>query len=240
MTLVGKHNIAKMYSSTTGTGTLTLTTAFALCNTFALAGVVNGETLTVRITDPQAGSEVTRGVYTASGTTFSRDTVLSSTNGGSKINCSGRQTVTIVQAAEDINTLASYYYNSTDSITNNTDDNQLSINTETVDQSGDFTVSSNQAHINRIGWYIMNGAVSISAGAALNGYVGIYNSHNSLIYNTSYATATGITADTLPIHSCLVYVGTAPEDISIKLNNHSGQTLTAAVYELNFHRVGDK
>jgi phosphate/sulfate permease len=57
MTLIAKHNIAKMYSATTGTGTLTLTTAVALCNTFALAGVVDGEKVTYVITDPVAGRE---------------------------------------------------------------------------------------------------------------------------------------------------------------------------------------
>jgi hypothetical protein len=46
MTTIGRHNIAFMKSATTGTGTLTLTTAVRGFLTFALAGVVNSERVT--------------------------------------------------------------------------------------------------------------------------------------------------------------------------------------------------
>ncbi|HEU4345377.1 MAG TPA: hypothetical protein VFU31_27815 [Candidatus Binatia bacterium] len=94
------HNNAGMHSATTGTGTLTLTTAVNGFNTFANAGVVTGEILKFTIMDG-LNRETSIGTYTAAGLTLTRDTVESSTNGGSKIDCSGNQNVFIVNPASD-------------------------------------------------------------------------------------------------------------------------------------------
>lgn len=94
------HNLAGMKSTTTGTGTLTLTVACNGFNTFANAGVVTGETLKFTIIDG-LHKETSYGVYTTSGLTLTRDTVESSTNGGSKIECTGNQRVYIVNPASD-------------------------------------------------------------------------------------------------------------------------------------------
>jgi hypothetical protein len=93
------HNLARVTSATTGTGTLTLGSAVSGFLTFADAGVANGERVLYAIRDG-ANSEVGRGTYTTSGTTLSRDTVYESTNGGAAINCSGSQEVFITALGE--------------------------------------------------------------------------------------------------------------------------------------------
>lgn len=95
------HNLARVYSSTTGTGTLTLGAAVPGFLTFGDAGVLDGETVTYSIRD-RSNSEIGQGVYTASGTTLSRVTVYESTNSGNKISCSGNEQVLITAAAENI------------------------------------------------------------------------------------------------------------------------------------------
>jgi hypothetical protein len=67
-------------STTAGTGTLTLGGAVAGFRSFADIG--NGNTTYYAIVDSTAGTwEVGIGTYTASGTTLSRDTVLSNSSG---------------------------------------------------------------------------------------------------------------------------------------------------------------
>jgi len=93
-------NLARMYTETTGTGTLTLTTAVPSFLSFDAAGVANGATVTYAIyCGPHR--EIGAGVYTASGLTLTRATVYSSTNAGAKINLTGRSEVFITAAKED-------------------------------------------------------------------------------------------------------------------------------------------
>lgn len=104
-------NIAKMTSTTTGTGTLTLGSAVTGYLSFAGAGVTNGQVVTYVIEDFDGSGniddrEVGAGTYTATGTTLSRDTVYSSTNSGNRINCSGTQQVLVALSKQDIDTLA--------------------------------------------------------------------------------------------------------------------------------------
>ena len=74
-------------TTTTGTGTVTLAGAVTGFQSFAAVG--NGNTTFYTIAD-QTGSDwdVGVGTYTSSGTTLSRDTVLSSSNSGSLVNFS--------------------------------------------------------------------------------------------------------------------------------------------------------
>jgi hypothetical protein len=95
------YNLARMTTATTGTGTITLGSAVSGYLSFAGSGVQNGDTVTYGISDG-ANSEVGRGVYTTSGTILTRDTVLASTNSGSKISLSGSAQVYITAAAQDI------------------------------------------------------------------------------------------------------------------------------------------
>jgi hypothetical protein len=73
-------------TTTSGTGTVTLAGAVSGYQSFAAVG--NGNTTYYTITDG-ANWEVGIGTYTSSGTTLSRDTVLASSNSGSKITLSG-------------------------------------------------------------------------------------------------------------------------------------------------------
>lgn len=105
------YNRAKVSTSTTGTGTVTLgnETSDAFC-TFAEAGVQNSDVVTYLIEEGN-NFELGRGTYTSSGTALSRDTVLLSkiagTSGTSKMGLGGAAVVSIVAAAEDIKGAAS-------------------------------------------------------------------------------------------------------------------------------------
>ena len=98
-------NRAWMTTATTGTGTVTLGSAYSgEYYTFAEAGMSNGDTAYYVILD---GTDVEIGVgtYTSSGTTFSRDTVTSSrisgTAGTSKISLSGNATIFLTSSAAE-------------------------------------------------------------------------------------------------------------------------------------------
>ena len=83
MALIVKDRVQEI-STTVGTGTLTLGGAVLGYQSFAAIG--NGDTTYYAIFDPVAYDwEVGIGTYTSSGTTLSRDTVLSSSNGGSLV-----------------------------------------------------------------------------------------------------------------------------------------------------------
>jgi hypothetical protein len=87
-------------TTTTGTGAITLAGAVTGFQSFAAVG--NGNTTFYSIAD-QSGSqwEVGIGTYTSSGTTLSRDTVLSSSNSGSLVNFSaGTKNVFVTYPAE--------------------------------------------------------------------------------------------------------------------------------------------
>lgn len=82
MGLVLKDRV-KETTTTTGTGTLTLAGAVTGFQSFAAIG--DGNTTYYAITDG-TDWEVGIGTYTSSGTTLSRDTILSSSNSGSAVN----------------------------------------------------------------------------------------------------------------------------------------------------------
>ena len=92
---------AWMTTATTGTGTITLgSVVSADYFTFAEAGIADADTAYYVIIDG-TDVEIGLGTYTASGTTFSRDTVLASkvsgTAGTSKLNLSGSATIYVTE-----------------------------------------------------------------------------------------------------------------------------------------------
>ena len=93
-------NRAKMTTSTTGTGTITLGSASAGYQTFADAGVSDGDIVRFVVEDGN-NFEISSGLYTASGTTLSR-TVSESNNSNNAINLSGSATVFISATAADL------------------------------------------------------------------------------------------------------------------------------------------
>ena len=90
-------NRAKMSTSTTGTGTITLGTAEDGYQTFADAGVTDGDVVRYVIEDG-TDWEIGTGTYTASGTTLSR-TVIESSNSDSALNLSGNAVVFVSPTA---------------------------------------------------------------------------------------------------------------------------------------------
>lgn len=93
-------NRAKMSTSTTGTGTVTLGSAEAGYQTFADAGVSDGDVVRYVIEDGN-NWEIGTGVYTSSGTTLSRS-VAESSNSDNAINLSGSAVVFVTAVKDDV------------------------------------------------------------------------------------------------------------------------------------------
>lgn len=101
-------NRARMtVSGTPGTGTITLGSAQSGFQSFAAAGVANGDTVSYVIEDG-ANWEVGQGTYTASGTTLSRGP-LSSSNSNNAISATSNATVFLSALASDLSDAAVGY-----------------------------------------------------------------------------------------------------------------------------------
>lgn len=93
-------NRAKVNTATTGTGAITLGSAVDGYQTFAAAGVANGNVVRYVIEDG-TGWEIGTGTYTATGSTLTR-TVSESSDGGAAITLGGDATVFVGLLASDI------------------------------------------------------------------------------------------------------------------------------------------
>tara|TARA_Y100000996_G_scaffold377444_1_gene329507 strand:+ start:693 stop:1736 length:1044 start_codon:yes stop_codon:yes gene_type:complete len=96
-------NRAKMNTSTTGAGTITLGSAETGFQSFADAGVANSDVVQYVIEDGSSW-EIGTGTYTASGTTLTRSPSESS-GGGSALSLSGSAKVSITVIADDFKKL---------------------------------------------------------------------------------------------------------------------------------------
>lgn len=105
-------NRAKMTTATTGAGTLTLGSASVGFQSFADAGVSDGDVVQYVI-EEAANFEIGTGTYTASGTTLTR-TPSESSNSGSAITLGGNATVSVTAIHADFNRLQ---HNGSDKLT---------------------------------------------------------------------------------------------------------------------------
>ncbi len=88
-------------SGTPGTGAITLGSAVSGYQTFAAAGIANGQYSSYGITDG-TNWEVGQGYYTSSGTTWTRSTILASSNSGSAISCTSNAIVYLTVLPSDM------------------------------------------------------------------------------------------------------------------------------------------
>ena len=93
-------NRAKMSTSTTGTGTISLGSALSGYQSFESAGITNGQTIRYAIEDGTA-FEIGSGTYTSSGTTLTRS-VTESSNSDNAITLSGNAEVFVTATVADL------------------------------------------------------------------------------------------------------------------------------------------
>jgi len=160
MALVFKDRV-KETTTTTGSGTVTLAGASAGFQSFGVIGDANTTYYTL-----VSGSEweVGIGTYTSSGTTLSRDTVLESSNAGSKITLAGTSDVFCTYPAEKAvvqdetntayvpqiaasNGVSLTKNNISSNFTIPTDYNGFAVGPQTVDSGVAFTIPSGSRYI---------------------------------------------------------------------------------------------
>jgi hypothetical protein len=132
-------NRAKMSTSTTGTGTITLGSAETGYQSFADAGVTDGDVLSYVIEDGD-NFEIGRGIYTASGTTLTRGP-LESNNSGSAITLSGNAKVFVSATVNEV-----YSYTTTTINVDQTLDASVEYETgsgTTIDSAATLTIPVN-------------------------------------------------------------------------------------------------
>ena len=158
MALVVKDRV-KETTTTTGTGTITLAGALNGFQSFAAIG--DGNTTFYAIQDATSGDwEVGIGTYTSSGTTLSRDVVLSSSNSGNLVNFgAGDKDVFCTYPAERsvyvdgggvTSATGAILINKTTltlDTTINTGENGLSVGPFTIDSGVTLTIETGQRHL---------------------------------------------------------------------------------------------
>jgi hypothetical protein len=150
MAFVVKDRV-KVASTTTGTGTLTLGAAAVGFQDFSVIG--DGNTTYYAIVDTTAGAwEVGIGIYTSSGTTLSRDTVLESSNAGALVDfAAGSKDVFVTYPAERAVVGGMGYIENaatvTQSSTINAGSNAISAGPVTIADGASITVPSGSRYV---------------------------------------------------------------------------------------------
>lgn len=248
------YNLARMYTYSTGDSDIVLDSAVPGCKTFASVGVSDSYEVTYGMitynltTHRPVGSEAGTGKYIVSGTVFKRTTIENSTDSDdSAINLTGLSEIFLCPIASNFDNFgggagvpfAGYRNESTgNTLTNNTDDNLLTIDTERIDADGLATLSSNIVTLAGAGWYRVHLAVYITAGgSSMNGRVKLMLSTtpSSPINYKGYTTAMAINDDMFYIDELFQF--SANDTLRAKMDNHSGFSIDAYVLDLSFEKL---
>lgn len=230
------RNLAREYSTTTGTSDAVLTGAVPGCNTWELAGITNGEIVRYGIityalnNNYPTHSEVGVGTYNTATNTLARTTVESSTNAGAKITLTGLSEVYICPTRKDLPVFAAYYGNTT-AVNNSVDDALIDISTEWTDEHGLATLSSDVITINYPCWASISAYVSFDGASAFNGYVYVECDQYGAGVSQGFTTAMGVQAGAMFIGPFLMDVSTT-QAISFSLNNHLGVNINALINDV--------
>lgn len=249
------YNLARMYTETTGTGTVTLTTAVPGCLTFDLAGVSNGATVQYSIitydtdTHRATHTEVGTGTYTASGTTLTRTTVEKSTNSNNKITLTGLSEVMLAPLASDFNgfggsggvSFASYKNNgAADTATASGGSvDPINLDTEVIDADSIATLASDVITVAGSGYYLCSLQLNIVSDGAItaNGTFTIeINTTGGDIY-TNVPVVNGINyTDGVFFLQGLVSLS-ATNVVSASFTNNTNKDIDVYIYELTLLKL---
>lgn len=120
-------------------------------------------------------------------------------------------------------------------VANNTDDAQISIDTEQYDPNNLATLASDTITIASSGWYRVHGMVEYAGGAAFNGRCLLtIESTSDFFIQKGYTTAMGIDDDVLAIEGLIEL--TASDTIQIFFSNHLGTSVDVFTIELSFEK----
>ena len=230
------RNLAREYSTTTGTSDCVLTGAVPGCNTWELAGITNGEVVRFGIitysttSNRPTHSEISLGAYNTATNTVARTTVESSTNAGAKIVLTGLSEVYICPSRKDLPVFAAYYGSTL--VVNDTVDNALlDVDTEWTDDHGLATLASDVITINYPCWASISMQVTFDAAAAFNGYVHVECNQYGQGTRKGYTTAMGILADTIFLGPFLFNV-TTTQAVSFQFDNHLGANANTIINDV--------
>ena len=154
-----------------GTGTLTLGGPYSGFQAFSVLG--NGNTTYYAVIDPSVGTwEVGIGTYTLAGNTLSRDTILSSSNGGAPVSFgAGVKDVICTQPSERAvfvvgsNVVAENGATVPNSLLANS---SITINGNSVSLGGSTTVTANTTNALTLGSYLSGGSFNGSSAVTTN------------------------------------------------------------------------
>ena len=209
MALVIKDRV-KESTTTTGTGTYTLAGAETGFQTFAAIG--DGNTTYYAITD-NSDWEVGIGTFTLSGTTLSRDTILSSSNSGSAVDWgSGTKLIFCTQPADKANMLDDDGY-----ITGTEIDTHVDFNTTTTKPSHAEGRLFYDKTWGALGFFNEESDVTLQIGQ--EEWIRVYNNTGSTITNGSPVYLTGESSG-IPTVALATASGTYLESQAIGLVTH--------------------
>jgi len=247
------YNLARMYTTTTGTGTMTLTTAVPGCLTFALAGVSNGEAVNYAVitydlvTHRPTHTETGVGTYTTAGLTMSRTTVEKSTNSDGKIVLTGLSEVYCAPLASDFNafiTSAGISYAvvtaaGAETVTN-TNSALIDLDTETVDANSIVTLSSGRIVFTNTGHYFVSAMVNLyttDTSTPFNGNITVsfdQDGYDPVAVKT-YATADGVLIDDVTMSN--FFAKSATNTLGIIVDNQSGTSVDVSFDSVTIMRL---